>query len=130
MDDYLLEEFKYRDPYLYEQMAECEMYGKYALLVTLVDGRHYIYDSFTKVTRRLPTDKSNMTEDECKREFKYRLYHALDSRGMTQTELCRRAGISQPQLSRYMTGKAMPSFYVVDRIAKALGCSIDDFRYW
>jgi transcriptional regulator with XRE-family HTH domain len=50
--------------------------------------------------------------------------------GISQCELSERTGITQPSISDYMNGKKLPSFYTVDKIAKALGCSVDAFRYF
>lgn len=47
-------------------------------------------------------------------------------RGWTQSDLCRRARLSQPQLSRYETGDRTPSVSHLAAIAKALGCTVDD----
>ena len=37
-------------------------------------------------------------------------------------------GLTQPNISQYMNGTKTPSFFTVDKIARALNCSTDDFR--
>jgi transcriptional regulator with XRE-family HTH domain len=49
-------------------------------------------------------------------------------RHMTQAELASSVGITQGMVSQYIHGYSSPSFRVVDRMAKALGCSADDLR--
>lgn len=41
-------------------------------------------------------------------------------------ELAKRADIQPSQLSRYVQGNAVPSWPVLERLAKALGCTVDD----
>jgi transcriptional regulator with XRE-family HTH domain len=70
-----------------------------------------------------------MTEDECRSEFGYRLVHIMIRKGISQVDLAERIGVSNVMINRYINGSNTPSFYVVDKIAKALNCSMDDFRY-
>lgn len=100
------------------------------MLITLKDGSKVLYDDFNKTYRRMPTDISNMTEDECKMEFAYRLRSRMERRCITQQALSELTGISQSSISCYVKGTKIPSFYNADKIAKALGCSVDDFRYY
>jgi transcriptional regulator with XRE-family HTH domain len=50
-------------------------------------------------------------------------------KGVTQSDLSFATGIAQPTLSGYINGKHEPGLYAIDKIAKALGCSVDEFRY-
>jgi DNA-binding Xre family transcriptional regulator len=88
-----------------------------------------LYDDVTRSYRKLPTDSDELTEDECRREFGIRLNKILIRKNITQIELSEMTGINRSILNGYITGKHSPSFYNVDRIAKALDCSVDDFRY-
>ena len=47
------------------------------------------------------------------------------SKGITQTELARRTGISQPNITRFESGKYNPSLDMMVRIATALEMSLD-----
>ena len=78
----------------------------------------------------MPKDISNMSEDECKTEFSWRLRSRMQRKRVTQQDLSDMTGISQSCISGYLNGTNMPSFYKADKIAKALGCSVDDFRYY
>ena len=48
------------------------------------------------------------------------------ARGMTASELAKRTGIHPMVLSRYETGKRMPKADTAAKIAKELGCTIED----
>ena len=51
-------------------------------------------------------------------------------KGITQSELSNCTDIPQYLISDYIRGKRTPSFYNVDKIAKALDCSVDELRYY
>ena len=71
-----------------------------------------------------------MSEQQCREEFSIRLKRLMYRQGVTQKELSEETGISEMTISNYMNGKRTPSFYNVDKISKALKCSIDIFRYF
>ena len=97
--------------------------------VKLSNGEHFLYDDLERTIRRLPADSMDLSVDEFKKEFGKRLYKIMQNKHITQDELCKKVGISQPALSNYVSGKTVPGFYVIDKIAKALDCSADEFRY-
>lgn len=103
--------------------------GPFELIVQVTNGAIYSYDDFSKTIRRLPNHRNELTEDEFRREFGIRLRKILDRKGISQTKLSFATGISQIGISKYVNGTRTPSFYTVDRIAKALGCSTEEFRY-
>lgn len=99
------------------------------IIATLNDGQTVLYNDDDHTIRKLPKDSGNMTAEECKREFGYRLYRLMLRKGMNQEQLSIATGIQRPLISRYITGKTAPSFCNADRIAKVLECSMDDLRY-
>ena len=99
------------------------------LVVILSDGTNVIYDDVEKTIMTIPQDR-NLTESEFIREFSRRLRKFMWRNGFTQTELSEITGISQSQISLYVSGKMMPSFYKADVLAKALDCSVDELRYF
>lgn len=101
----------------------------FELLIKLEDGSKIIYDDFNKSYRNVPIDSYDMTEEECKKEFGIRLRKILERKGVSQFELSERTGITPSDICHYVNGKTSPTFYRVDKIAKALGCSVDEFRY-
>lgn len=129
MKDYLYKNMQAYFPSLANQVVKVCTRGPLELLVKLEDGSVYLYDDGHNTIRKLPSDPSKLTEEECKKELAKSLYDTMYRKGLTQEELSEKTGISQTSLSRYMTGKVSPSFYIVDKIAKALGCSMDNFRY-
>ena len=116
-------------PTIHKHMTSARELRDYELMVYCDDDSRFLYDDLDKTIRRLPSSGEDITEDVWRREFGYRLKKIMIRKGLTQQELAERIGTSQVMLSNYMTGRSMPGFYMVDKIARALDCSIDDFRY-
>ena len=127
--DRVTHEFKMYFPTIFEKGVKYTGNDFGELIVKLEDGSYISYDTYEHTIRNLPRDDKNMSENECRREFSIRLYKTMIRKGMAQNELSERTGISEVTISKYMNGKATPSFYNVDKIAKALNCSVEDLRY-
>jgi len=59
-------------------------------------------------------------------ELECRLKEILDSRGMKQTFLAKKVGISNGTLSLIVRGKSVPTLPVALRIAEELGMKVED----
>lgn len=54
----------------------------------------------------------------------FALASARNRAGLTQAELAVKLGTSQSQIARVESGRHLPSFRMVERYARALGCEI------
>ena len=129
MANYIFENMQSYYPFLSERMVSYKTVGPYELIVRTNDGETILYDDVNHSIRRLPRDSNNMTEQEASVEFRQRLRRLMTQQGVSQLELSELTGIPQSTISNYLTGKFLPGFYNMDKIAKALKCSIDEFRY-
>ena len=129
MDERLLTNFKKQFPCFADHAVEYRKKGPFELIVKLGDGHVISYYDTEQGIRRLPSDDSRLTEEECREEFGIRLYRLMYNKGVTQPELSEMTGITQSNISNYITGRKTPSFYTVDKIARALDCSIEELRY-
>jgi DNA-binding Xre family transcriptional regulator len=129
MKQRLYENFKFHFPLIAEKVVRYRDISPYELEVSLLDGSVFMYDELNKSIRKRPRDCDHMTEEECKREFGMRLRSVMFMRGVDQADLCRLTGIPQPSISNYVNGRTCPSFYNLDKIARALKCSVDELRY-
>lgn len=129
MANYIFENMQSYYPFLSERMASYKKVGPYELIVKTNDGETILYDDVNHSIRRPPRDSNNMTEQEVSVEFRQRLRRLMTQQGVSQLELSELTGIPQSTISNYLTGKFLPGFYNMDKIAKALKCSIDEFRY-
>lgn len=126
-DYYMVQNASRRYPEIIDQAVTFYTDAEAEIRIVLENGKQYSYDMYTETIRLLP-NVYDMSEDECLYEFSFRLRRLMYRKGITQEMLSERTGIAQPLISRYINGKSCPSFYKVDKIAKAIGCSIDDLR--
>ena len=64
--------------------------------------------------------------DKSTNVFGINLKRMMKTKNITQIELSKAIGITQPLLSIYITGKSSPNIYKVHAMAEYIGCSIDE----
>ena len=129
MSKYIYDNLNFYFPFIVREAVEYIENGSFELIVKLTDGSFILYNDLERTIRKLPKDCKHMTEQECRKEFGIRLKNIMFQKSITQNELSEITGIQQYLISNYINGKTTPSFYNVDKIAKALNCSIEEFRY-
>ena len=67
-----------------------------------------------------------MDKKEFAIEFGKTLKHLMKDKGFTQKNLAEHAGLKQEQISTYITGKVIPSFYIFYKLSTALECDMQD----
>jgi DNA-binding Xre family transcriptional regulator len=130
MEDRVFDNFERFFPSIARLALNCRQIDLSSIMVDLEDGDRVMYDDVEKTIRTLPKDPNSLSKDQCSYEFGLRLRRVMTMKGITQEELAERTGLTQTMISLYINGKNNPSFYAVDKIAKALGCSLDDLRYY
>ena len=128
-EEYLLKNLELYYPFIFDKMVEHRVYRDDQLEVKTSDGEAYIFDAMEKSFRQLPNDSKNMTKEQVTIEFHRRLVKIMRKKGVTQSDLVEMTDIPQPQINRYCYGDTIPNFYTLDKITKALDCSLDDLRY-
>ena len=129
MNKYIFEDLKSRFPFIVRDAVEYIERKYDEVIIKLNNGDVISFDTLYRTIRSMPKDSKSLSEDRCRFEFGIRLKRILMKSGMTQADLATITGIHQSNISDYITGKTTPSFYNVDKIAKVLNCSMDDFRY-
>ena len=122
--DYIYKDFKKDHHYSDEDVEDWWPIGANAIIAVLKDGTKLEYHHMLRTIRKVPTYTGS--EEEWRREFSRRLSFEMYERGFDQTYLAEASGISQTNISRYIHRKVTPSAYAVDRMARALGCYMDD----
>lgn len=125
----MFENLKLYFPTVASHAVSYEETDDFELIIHRDDGECVIYDDLDRTVRVLPSKDTALTEEVWRREFGRRLRKRMVRKGYTQQEFANMVGTSQTMLSNYMNGRCVPSFYMVDKIARALDCSVDDFRY-
>lgn len=102
--------------------------GRNTIVVILTDGSKMEYHNVLNSIRNIPNivDEDEFTEESYQRDFSYNLMNKMVDAGFDQSLLSEKTGISQVSISKYLNRKALPSIYNCEKIARALGCSIEE----
>lgn len=128
MDEYMHQVYLYF-PDLLGEVVHVREYVQFMLLLETNTKYDYFYNITNNVLIPIPKDDKNLDKDSFRRIFGVLLRRALECSGLTQEELSEKTGIPQPNISDYLYGKHFPSFYQIDKMAKAMNCSVEDLRY-
>lgn len=102
----------------------------YLMLLLETNSKYdYFYNLTNNVLIPIPKSDQDLDKESFRRIFGVLLRRALECSGLTQEELSEKTGIPQPNISDYLYGKHFPSFYQIDKMAKAMNCSVEDLRY-
>ncbi len=111
-----------------EDVKEIREVNDWDILVEFTNGTRCLIDKHSGYHKNvIHNDINELSEEYENKEFAYRLRTIMCHRFVTQEELAERIGTSQVMISRYVSGKSIPSLSVARKIAKALRCSLDDF---
>lgn len=120
----------YVDPFATEEdleqvtwVSDDEVYFKFK------DGRRTLYDVPLHASMGFYPEGHKLSDEELRHSFKDRLYKLMVHRRITQEELAERVGTSQTMMSHYLTGRSIPTFITAAKLARALGCSVEDLLY-
>ena len=128
MDEYVHQVYLYF-PDLLGEVVHVREYVQFMLLLETNTKYDYFYNITNNVLIPIPKDDKNLDKESFRRIFGVLLRRALECSGLTQEELSEKTGIPQPNISDYLYGKHFPSFYQIDKMAKAMNCSVEDLRY-
>lgn len=129
MDSFLWQYVMMISPFIKEEdVEEIKELNEWDLLISLKDGRKFLFDRFTGYHKNVYYNNINeLTDEQEKREFGYRLRSLMGRKWVTQEQLAEKIHTTQAMISRYMRGETIPSALVLRKLAKALDCSMDDF---
>jgi DNA-binding helix-turn-helix protein len=127
--DFLYKYVLNNNPYIHEEdINNFVALNSHDLQITFKNGITEIYDTFTNTCKRvLNLEDSNKTDKILKNNFKRTLQIKMSAKWIDQDELARRIGTSQQMVSKYLTGKSVPGYLMLHKIANALDCNINDF---
>lgn len=115
--------------YEVKRITRCWEYGDMDLIIELNNKRLMFYEFGTTIFREihLLDGSSEPTEEQWKKTFGYNLSEMMWRGKFSRDELAEAVGLSEAILSKYVNGKAIPRFHIVERLARTLSCSVDDF---
>ena len=92
----------------------------------LANGNIIFFNTAQNECRTLTKEDATFpTEESWLREFRIRLNHAMETRGINQYDLAELTGYSQSCISYYCSGRRCPSTYALMKIVRCLKCPID-----
>ena len=113
-----------------DDVINIEKVNEWDLLITFKDGKKVMYDTYTNYHSIVFYNNVNeITEEQEKKEFAYRIRSIMNRKCISQEELAKRIDTSQTMVNHYVNGRCIPNALVLRKIAKALNCSMDDFFY-
>lgn len=129
MNEYVLKNFQFYHRSLATQMVGCYETKFGEIVVELTGGRKVLYNDFDQSARFLPVEGYELTEEEILEEFSNRLRYLMRLRRITQRDLSEMTGLTQPAISKYVSGRTMPNMHSLYKLSRALDCSVDDLMY-
>lgn len=104
-----------------------EAISSHELLVEYVNGNKFIYDSYDGWSSRyIPYDNDSLNEEDSKKEFRRILEYNMWAFGINENELSELLGVSRQMVSRYMTGKSLPSYTILKKMSEVFKCTVND----
>lgn len=120
-----LKQFKLYYPSFYERTIDWWASGRMAITVKLDDGTLFEYDPIDESLRQIADDQSD-DETVIRKAFGNNIQKMLPFSGMNQGELADKVGVSRVMMSNYIRGKSIPNVIIARKIARALGCDINE----
>lgn len=127
----VLRRFELCNPRDYERIVTFFDIGDFETLFKLSDGSRIIFDELDESSlylRPRDTDEPFLTEIEWKNELARKIRKKMSMRGMTNKYLAEALGISPPTVGLYAKGKRCPDPYMIQRMARVLGCPVSDLN--
>lgn len=100
--------------------------NQHDLVVTYKNGKREMFDTFENYRQYIVYETNAMTEEEHRKQFPEQLRKLMRRRFVDQIWLAKETGISQPMISKYLAGKAIPGYGRLKKLAIALECFVDD----
>lgn len=122
-----LRQFEMYYPNLHEKAVDWKPSGRTSVIVKILDGCMYEYDSMDNSIRQIRTNTYPIEDDILTRkEFGMNLQKMIPLSGLNKSELAEKVGITNAMLSRYIRGNSTPNVVTARKLANALGCTIDE----
>jgi ribosome-binding protein aMBF1 (putative translation factor) len=97
-----------------------------AITAKLDDGSMFEFDPLDNSIRRVITNWTDVDEEITRKEFGNNLLKMIPFSGMNSKDLAAEVGISTVMMSKYIHGKSTPNVLVARKLARALGCTVDE----
>ena len=124
--DIMICRFEEYYPYLYEKTVDWWPSGRTHITVKLNDGLLIEFDSVGDAIRRIQPNDYVSDSEIVRKNIGHNLKKIIYTRGMSQSDIADKCGITQAMLSRYIHGTSMPGVDKIHALASILGCRAID----
>ena len=110
-------------------IVKWEPYDKLMICIYYDNGNKAYYDAVGNTVKNIGRrqDDAEFIDDELfMKRFAWRLGSAINSTGLSRTEICERTGISKASLSGYLSGRTVPNMLFIHKLAKVLNCPVEE----
>lgn len=122
-----LKQFETYYPRLCDRTIDWWASGRMSITVKLDNGVLYDYDPMDNSIRQVYVgDVGEADETVFRKDFGANLQKMIPYSGLSKSELAAKVGITNAMLSRYIRGNSTPSVTIAYKIARALGCLVDE----
>lgn len=122
----MLELFERHYSYLYEEAVDWWPSGRSCITVKLEDGMLIEYNPVDNSIRRIQPNDHAKDVEILRKDIGNNIKKIIQTRGIAQSEIAERCGITQAMLSRYIHGSSMPSIDKIYALASVLDCRVVD----
>ena len=122
----VVKSFSWAYPQYYEEMVDWYPSGHLEIMVKLRSGKRIIYEfvgDYIHFVKDQDYELEGFDEEIWRKNFANCLNAKMRKLGISRDRLSELSGISQVTLTKYTSGKASPSGYNIERLARALKCS-------
>jgi predicted XRE-type DNA-binding protein len=124
--DKIIDQFRCYYDYLYDQVVDWWPSGRTYITVKLEDSTLLEFDSFDNTIRRVQPNDYSKDSVAIRKDIGHNLKKIIMTRGMPQSEIAEKCGITEAMLSRYIHGTSMPGVDKIYALASALDCRAID----
>lgn len=122
----MLGRFEQCYPYLLEQTVDWWPSGRSYITVKLNDGTLLEFDSINNTIRRVQPNVYSKDTETIRKDIGYNLKKLILARGIPQSDIAEKCGITEAMLSRYIHGTSMPGVDKIYALASVLSCRTID----
>lgn len=122
----ILEQFERYYSNMYNQTVDWWPSGRYHITVKLEDRMMFEFDATNNTIRRVRPDNYKNDVNVLKTDIGHNIQKLISARGIPQSEIASRVGITEAMMSRYIHGTSMPGIDKVYSLAAALDCRVID----
>ena len=100
--------------------------NNFDLLIVYKNNVKELFDVYNGYRRYIPYETDALTEEEHRKEFPRLLNKMIHRKNISQKEFAEKLGITNTMVSRYLSGKSLPGYSLLKKMAKVLDCTVDD----